>query len=349
MAVANGSIELAGVVKSYDDGVTRAVDGVNLKIPDGSYCCFLGPSGCGKTTILRMIAGHEDPTDGEILIGGEDVVGLPPVERKTAMMFQSYALFPHLSVRDNIAFALRVRGMSSAERRRAADEMIEKVRLTELADRLPGQLSGGQQQRVALARALIMQPQVLLLDEPLGALDLKLRKEMQAELRRIHRSLGGTFVFVTHDQEEALGLANRIAVMEAGRIVQQGEPRAVYREPATSFVSTFIGDANLLKGERRNGTVALACGGMLASPGRDGPVNVVIRPEAFQLAESPRISGTMTDLVYLGAYTKLMIELDDKTEIAVHLPDGNRDTLPSPGARVAIAWQDHNVRCIDAA
>lgn len=172
---------------------------------------------------------------------------------------------------------------------------------------------------------------------------------MQGELRRIHRSLGGTFVFVTHDQEEALGLANRIAVMEGGRVVQQGEPRAIYREPATSFVSTFIGDANLLKGERRNGTVALACGGMLASPGRDGPVNVVIRPEALQLGETPRISGTMTDLVYLGAYTKLMIELDDKTEIAVHVPEGTIRTLPSPGARVAIAWQDQNVRCIDAA
>src|SRR6476469_4248225 len=174
MPVENGSIELAGIVKSYD-GISRVVDGVNLKIGDGSYCCFLGPSGCGKTTILRMIAGHDDPTDGEILIGGENVVGLPPVARRTAMMFQSYALFPHLNVRDNIAFALQVRGISRAERRKAADAMMEKVRLTEFADRLPAQLSGGQQQRVALARAAITEPRVLLLDEPLSALDEQLR------------------------------------------------------------------------------------------------------------------------------------------------------------------------------
>ena len=178
MAVENGSIELAGIVKSYD-GSIRVVDGVNLRIPDRAYCCFLGPSGCGKTTILRMIAGHEDPTHGEILIGGKDVVGLAPVERRTAMMFQSYALFPHLNVRDNIAFALRVRGVGVQERRKAADAMIEKVRLTELADRLPAQLSGGQQQRVALARAAITGPKVLLLDEPLSALDEQLRVQMR--------------------------------------------------------------------------------------------------------------------------------------------------------------------------
>src|SRR6266700_3158383 len=186
MAVENGSIELAGIVKSYD-GTTPVVDGVNLKIPDRAYCCFLGPSGCGKTTILRMIAGHEDPTHGEILIGGQDVVGLAPVERRTAMMFQSYALFPHLNVRDNIAFALRVRGVGAQERRKAADAMIEKVRLTELADRLPAQLSGGQQQRVALARAAITGPKVLLLDEPLSALDEQLRVQMRQELSRMPR------------------------------------------------------------------------------------------------------------------------------------------------------------------
>ena len=186
MAVENGSIELAGIVKSYD-GTTRVVDGVNLRIPDRAYCCFLGPSGCGKTTILRMIAGHEDPTHGEILIGGHDVVGLAPVERRTAMMFQSYALFPHLNVRDNIAFALRVRGVGAQERRKAADAMIEKVRLTELADRLPAQLSGGQQQRVALARAAITGPKVLLLDEPLSALDEQLRVQMRQELSRMQR------------------------------------------------------------------------------------------------------------------------------------------------------------------
>ena len=191
MELGPGHIELAGVVKTFD-GFINAVDGVNLKIPNGAYCCLLGPSGCGKTTILRMIAGHDDPTAGEILIGGENVVGLPPVARRTAMMFQSYALFPHLSVRDNIAFALQVRGFAKAERRKAADAMMEKVRLTEFADRLPAQLSGGQQQRVALARAAITEPRVQLLDEPLSALDEFLRIQMRQELRHMQRELGIT-------------------------------------------------------------------------------------------------------------------------------------------------------------
>src|ERR1700754_2414286 len=207
-----GDIELAGVCKSFD-GVTNVVDGVNLKIADGAYGCFLGPSGCGKTTILRMIAGHEDPSDGEILIGGDNVVGLPPVERGTAMMFQSYALFPHLTVRDNIAFALRIRGLSKPERYRQTDAMIEKVRLTELANRLPAQLSGGQQQRVALARAAITEPRVLLLDEPLSALDEQLRVQMRQELRRMQQELGITFIHVTHTQLEAIALADLVVVM----------------------------------------------------------------------------------------------------------------------------------------
>ena len=216
MDLGPGHIELAGVVKSFD-GFVNAVDGVNIKIPDGSYCCLLGPSGCGKTTILRMIAGHEDPTAGEILIGGENVVGLPPVARRTAMMFQSYALFPHLSVRDNVAFALRVRGISKAERHKASDAMMEKVRLTEFADRLPAQLSGGQQQRVALARAAITEPRVLLLDEPLSALDEHLRIQMRQELRYMQRELGITFVHVTHTQLEAIALADLVVVMEKGK------------------------------------------------------------------------------------------------------------------------------------
>ncbi|MBN9023390.1 MAG: ABC transporter ATP-binding protein, partial [Rhizobiales bacterium] len=249
MAVSNGSIELAGVVKSYDGSSTRAVDGVNLKIPDGAYVCFLGPSGCGKTTILRMIAGHEDPTDGEILIGGENVVGMTPSERRTAMMFQSYALFPHLSVRDNIAFALRVRGISAAERRKAADEMIEKVRLTELADRLPGQLSGGQQQRVALARAAITSPKVLLLDEPLSALDEQLRVQMRQELCRMQRELGITFIHVTHTQREAIAIADMVVVMEKGRIKQAGPARDVYDQPQDRYVAEFLGGQNVLRGK----------------------------------------------------------------------------------------------------
>src|SRR5256885_1965133 len=248
MRAGSGDIELAGLSKTYD-GVTNVVDGVNLKIPDGAYCCFLGPSGCGKTTILRMIAGHEEPTNGEIVIGGEDVAGLAPVERRTAMMFQSYALFPHLTVRDNIAFALRVRGMSKADRLRAADAMIEKVRLTEFADRLPAQLSGGQQQRVALARAAITEPRVLLLDEPLSALDEQLRVQMRGELRRMQRELGITFVHVTHTQLEAIALADLVVVMEKGRIKQAGPAREVYASPRDRYVAEFLGGQNVLSGK----------------------------------------------------------------------------------------------------
>jgi len=247
MRIERGDIELAGVCKSYD-GVVNAVDGVNLRIADGAYCCFIGPSGCGKTTILRMIAGHEDPTAGEIVIGGHNVVGLPPVQRRTAMMFQSYALFPHLTVRENIAFALQVRGQSKAERLRAADAMIEKVRLTQFADRLPAQLSGGQQQRVALARAAITEPRVLLLDEPLSALDEQLRVQMRQELRRMQRELGITFIHVTHTQLEAIALADLVVVMEQGRIKQAGPAREVYAHPRDRYVAEFMGGQNVLSG-----------------------------------------------------------------------------------------------------
>ena len=235
------------------------VDGVNLKIPDGAYCCFLGPSGCGKTTILRMIAGHEEPTEGEIVIGGENVVGLAPVERRTAMMFQSYALFPHLTVRDNIAFALRVRGQSKAERYKAADRMMEKVRLTELADRLPANLSGGQQQRVALARAAITEPRVLLLDEPLSALDEQLRVQMRQELRRMQRELGITFIHVTHTQLEAIALADIVVVMEKGKIKQAGPARDVYAYPRDRYVAEFLGGQNVLSGRSRRSATGLSC------------------------------------------------------------------------------------------
>src|SRR5580693_8679399 len=258
MAVLRGDIELAGLTKSYD-GVTTVVQGINLKIPDGAYCCFLGPSGCGKTTILRMIAGHEDPSAGEIVIGGDNVVGLAPVERRTAMMFQSYALFPHLTVRDNIAFALRVRGQSRAERYRAVDLMMEKVRLTELADRLPANLSGGQQQRVALARAAITEPRVLLLDEPLSALDEQLRVQMRVELQRMQRELGITFVHVTHSQLEAIALADLVVVMEKGQIKQAGPARDIYASPKDRYVAEFLGGQNVLSGKVQtvNGHVAV--------------------------------------------------------------------------------------------
>ena len=270
MEVGSGHIELAGVVKTFD-GFVNAVDGVNLKIPNGAYCCLLGPSGCGKTTILRMIAGHDDPTAGEILIGGDNVVGLPPVARRTAMMFQSYALFPHLNVRDNIAFALQVRGIAQAERRRAADAMMEKVRLTEFADRLPAQLSGGQQQRVALARAAITEPRVLLLDEPLSALDEFLRIQMRQELRHMQRELGITFVHVTHTQLEAIALADLVVVMEKGKIRQAGPARDIYDSPKDRYVAEFLGGQNVLSGQiqsvnGQHAVMAAAAGGGIRVP-----------------------------------------------------------------------------------
>src|SRR5580658_9146710 len=228
--VGRGQIELVGIFKRYPDG-TVAVNGVNLTVEDGTYCCLLGPSGCGKTTILRMIAGHEAPTDGEIVIGGEKVAGQSPSQRGTAMMFQSYALFPHLTVRDNIAFALRARGVAKAEAYRAADAVIEQVQLTALANRLPSQLSGGQQQRVALARAIVVKPRVLLLDEPLSALDEFLRLQMRAELRDMQRRLGITFIHVTHTQLEAVAVADQVVVMDRGKIEQSSSARGIYAEP----------------------------------------------------------------------------------------------------------------------
>jgi putative spermidine/putrescine transport system ATP-binding protein len=242
-----GSIELAGLYKKYADG-TVAVNGINLKVADGAYCCLLGPSGCGKTTILRMIAGHETPTDGEILVGGENVVGLEPRQRGTAMMFQSYALFPHLNVRDNIAFPMRAQRVGKAESYRAADAVIEQVQLTALANRLPSQLSGGQQQRVALARAIVVKPRVLLLDEPLSALDEFLRLQMRAELRDMQRRLGITFIHVTHTQLEAVAVADQVVVMEQGRIEQSSSARGIYVDPTSPYVARFMGGQNVLYG-----------------------------------------------------------------------------------------------------
>jgi len=242
-----GTIELAGIVKRYNNGML-AVDGVNLHVTGGTYCCLLGPSGCGKTTLLRMIAGHETPTEGEILLDGTDVVGKPPRARGTAMMFQSYALFPHLSVRDNVAFSLRVRGIGRAERHREADRVIEQVQLTALADRLPGQLSGGQQQRVALARAIITRPRVLLLDEPLSALDELLRLQMRAELKEMQQQLGITFVHVTHTQLEAVAVADQVVVMNRGKVRQSASARDIYVAPDSAYVARFMGGQNVLRG-----------------------------------------------------------------------------------------------------
>jgi len=342
MSVGAGHIELAGVYKTF--GSVTAVDGVNLQVPDGAYCCFLGPSGCGKTTILRMIAGHEDPSGGEILIGGENVIGMAPVERRTAMMFQSYALFPHLSVRDNVAFPLRVRGMSAAERYRTADAMIEKVQLTEMAGRLPGQLSGGQQQRVALARAAITQPRVLLLDEPLSALDEQLRVQMRTELRRMQRELGITFVHVTHTQLEAIALADLVVVMENGKIKQSGAARDVYAKPHDRYVAEFLGGQNVLSGkvERVDGaslTVTMRESAAITAPLGSGrrrqprsgdQVDLAVRRDDVQLRRGTMNGGEpdcnaintrIRAIEYQGSFVKVMCDTVSDNEFVAYVPE----------------------------
>src|ERR1700680_1630822 len=236
-------VELISVTKRY--GTTLAVDGISLRIPRGSYCCLLGPSGCGKTTTLRMIAGHEAVSEGDILIGGQNVSNLPPVARGTAMMFQSYALFPHLNCLDNVAFSLKMRGVKKAERHERAREFLKLVHMPDYAMRLPAQLSGGQQQRVALARALITHPKVLLLDEPLSALDPFLRIKVREELKRLQRELEITFIHVTHSQDEAMAMADLMVVMDEGHIRQSGTPREIFEKPASAFIARFIGGARL--------------------------------------------------------------------------------------------------------
>ena len=342
MKTGQGSIELAGIGKSYD-GETFAVQGINLKIPDGAYCCFLGPSGCGKSTILRMVAGHEDPTEGKILIGGENVVGMAPIERRTAMMFQSYALFPHLSVRDNIAFALRVRGLSKQERYAKADAMIEKVHLGEFANRLPAQLSGGQQQRVALARAAITEPRVLLLDEPLSALDEHLRIKMRDELRRMQQDLGITFIHVTHTQMEAIALADQVVVMDKGVIRQSGTAREIYSAPRDRYVAEFIGGQNVLSGriDTISGARARMGGasfGEIAIPLPDRhrlaegqKLDIAIRRDDIDLRpvgdraglpdSATSIVGRVTGIEYQGNYVKVQLDAAEDGSFVSFMPE----------------------------
>jgi putative spermidine/putrescine transport system ATP-binding protein len=319
-----------------------AVDGINLKIPDGAYCCFLGPSGCGKTTILRMIAGHEDPTAGEILIGGENVVGLAPAERRTAMMFQSYALFPHLTVKDNIAFPLRVRRMAAAQRHKLVDAMIEKVRLTELASRLPGQLSGGQQQRVALARAAITEPRVLLLDEPLSALDEQLRVQMRQELRRMQQELRITFVHVTHTQLEAIALADLVVVMEKGKIKQAGAAREVYAQPKDRYVAEFLGGQNVLHGRVEHVDGAHVIVSSEGLQGIEVPlldsirvntgdlINIAVRRDDIQLRRpdsgalatgTAAISARVRAVEYQGSFVKVMLDTKVNDDFIAYVPE----------------------------
>ena len=340
-------LELRGLAKRF--GASTAVHALDLEVQRGDFLAILGPSGCGKTTLLRMIGGFERPTAGQILIDGQDVTGLGPERRLTNMVFQGYGLFPHLDVFQNVAYGLRLRHRPTKEIQMQVDEMLRLVHLETFADRAVAQLSGGQQQRVALARALIMRPAVLLLDEPLAALDLKLRNAMQDELRRLHRSIGGTFVFVTHDQEEALGLASKIAVMEAGRVVQEGSPEAIYQAPRTRFVSTFLGDANVLSGTRRADAVELDCGVRLRSPGPDGPVAVMLRPEAVQVEEPALVQAVLVDAVFLGAQSRLLLRLPCGQEIKALRAEPAATPLPPLGQSVPVRFRAEDARCLDEA
>ena len=335
--MAGGSIELSGLTKRFGE---IAVDNIDLTVPSGEFFSLLGPSGCGKTTTLRLIAGFEQPTSGKILLNGVDVSDVPPHRRNVNTVFQSYALFPFLDVFNNVAFGLRHRGVTKADLKRRVDEALDLVKMTSFAKRRPGQLSGGQQQRVALARALVLNPAVLLLDEPLGALDAKLRRSLKVELKALQERVGITFLYVTHDQEEALTMSDRLAVMNAGRIVQIGTPRQVYEEPADTYVADFLGAANLMEidvitagaaGALRLGDWALTSKRCEATAA--GPAHAVIRPERVRIeahgsAGENRVPAMVERLVFLGAATQVMLRLAPGISLqALVQNDGERPDL----------------------
>jgi putative spermidine/putrescine transport system ATP-binding protein len=341
------AISLRGLSKHF--GEVRAVDDLDLDIADGEFFSMLGPSGSGKTTVLRLVAGFEEPTGGTILLGGEDVTTRPPFARDVNTVFQDYAIFPHMSVVENVEYGLRVKRVPRAERRRRAEEALASVRLAEYAGRRPHQLSGGQRQRVALARALVNRPKVLLLDEPLGALDLKLRREMQIELKQIQREVGITFVFVTHDQEEALTMSDRVAVFNNGRIEQLATPVELYEQPASAFVAGFVGTSNLITGTAARELL-----------GRDG--TFVVRPEKVSMlaagAAAPASGdglvvapGVVREVAYLGALTSTVVELDAGPTVTVSHP--NTDTsidaaLERRDQRVVLTWRRDNLVSLGA-
>jgi spermidine/putrescine transport system ATP-binding protein len=341
MTGAAADVTLEHVVKRFDDVV--AVDDVSVEIPNGSFFAMLGPSGCGKTTTLRMIGGFEEPTSGRILLGDRDVVGLPPYKRDANTVFQSYALFPHMTVYDNVAFGLHRRRIDKGEIRRRVLEILELVDLAGREARKPKQLSGGQQQRVALARALVNNPQVLLLDEPLGALDLKLRKQMQLELKRIQQDVGITFVHVTHDQEEAMTMADTIAVMHGGRIEQLGSPSDLYERPRTAFVAAFLGKSNLLPGQVQDaGSVRLDDGTIVRVDvgDRRGAVAVGVRPEKLSLNGSGvnRIDGTVQETAYTGVATEVVVSTAAGNVSVFHQNVDAGASVPGHGTSVSVTW-----------
>jgi spermidine/putrescine transport system ATP-binding protein len=348
-------VELRGVSKRY--GRTHAVDRVDLRVGRGEFYALLGPSGCGKTTTLRLIAGFEHPDEGQVFIGGRDMAASPPYRRDVNTVFQHYALFPHMTVTENVAFGLQQRKVPNEQIGGRVAEALEMVRLGHLEQRRPTELSGGQQQRVALARALVNRPTVLLLDEPLGALDLKLRKEMQAELKELQQQVGITFVYVTHDQEEALTMSDRIAVMHEGRVVQEGAPREIYEHPATRFVADFIGLTNFLDGEvvelkenrvlvKTRETLTVWCDSQGGST-LGSAVTVAVRPEKIEMSDQPPSAalncwrGQVLSGVFLGEQTEYVVRLDHGPEVVVrrqNLRVNGSAPAAAPGSFLYVTW-----------
>jgi spermidine/putrescine transport system ATP-binding protein len=335
-----GDVRLVDLVKRFDD--FTAVDGINLDIPAGRFFSLLGPSGCGKTTTLRMVGGFEEPTSGQVLLDGVDIARTPPNRRHVNTVFQSYALFPHMTVFDNVAFGLRRAHVDRADIKRRVGEVLDQVEMSRFTARKPAQLSGGQQQRVALARALVLKPAVLLLDEPLGALDAKLRRSLQLEIKALQEKVGITFIYVTHDQEEAITMSDRIAVMNAGHVEQEAAPREIYEEPATAFVANFLGVSNLIDAEAKGPSgdgAELEIGGgvsvqaLQGDVGRRGPVQVMIRPERVRI-ERPgetgtnRIAAVVTRTVYIGNGLRVIVELATGQVITALVQ--NPDDVSSP-------------------
>ncbi|TFC53132.1 ABC transporter ATP-binding protein [Cryobacterium sp. TMT1-21] len=334
------AIRLTGLTKSF--GAVNAVDGVDLDIAEGEFFSMLGPSGSGKTTVLRLIAGFEQPTSGTVSLLGQDVTNRAPFDRDVNTVFQDYALFPHMSVLDNVAYGLRVRGVSKRERHAQAQQALETVRLGGFGNRKPGQLSGGQRQRVALARATVVRPKVLLLDEPLGALDLKLREQMQVELKELQRELGITFIFVTHDQEEALTLSDRIAVFNEGRIEQLGTPAEIYDRPVSPFVAAFVGTSNIFTDALSR--VLLGRGGIHTLR----PEKISIGRTDAALATERTAAGTLAEVIYVGSSTRLIVDLDAGIRIVVlEQNDAHRVSEDERGSRVSIGWGDRDVVALE--
>ena len=320
------AVKLTDLTRKY--GSFKALDGINLEVNDGEFFTLLGPSGSGKTTTLRLVAGFDQPDAGSIELAGENIAGRPPFERDVNTVFQDYALFPHMNVADNVAYSLKVRGVARKERRASAEEALDLVQLTGLGSRRPAQLSGGQRQRVALARAIVAEPKVLLLDEPLGALDLKLREQMQAELTSIQRTLGMTFVYVTHDQDEALGMSDRLAVFNHGQIEQIGTPAEIYAHPASEFVAGFVGSSNIIERGGRRFTVRPEQFAFVAS---SQPASATTRSEP----------GVVTDRRFLGQTTRWTVDLSEGDSVSVIVQnDGRAGTIdPVPGDTVVVGWE----------